>query len=1454
MANDAAAQAGSGVEAKRQHQQPLKPKKQLFRSLALLLIGLIAIILIAMTALWWWAGTEGSLASAIRLVQKHALAPPQQLSAEGVTGSLRAGGQIKRLRWQQESLTVDAEAVSLAWQPLSLLGGALKLERVAAASLLVNDQRPPSPPAARPPDSIRLPIGLTLDKFSLGRFSLIQRTSPDPVEINDLSGRYDYNGQTHQLDVLNAQAFGGRYSGRASLTDTSPLQLNASFFGGLALSVPGGSSTSTLPVTFQATAQGLLTELSINATAQTSAPGTSSATSATAVAGTLPHASLTATVTPWAAQPLPRAEAAFNRFNIGALWPQAPQTLLSGTASVRPLTPPAATGTAPGASALASQSWAVQMQLANGLAGPIDQQRLPLDELQASAQWQNGVVTIQSLKALTAGGELLASGTWAAPVPATGTRSVAPSGTSSTTGTLPPTTTTTTPSSSAGKPPSAGAASNTQATPPPAVPQAWKLQATLKNINPAKLHTQLAPLPIGGETTASSQGESINFSTRLQAVANTPRPARSSPLAQLRLQSASASGSWNPLLAGGTLTLSALRVRTDDAELAGQIEAQIVQPGGKGNLTFTAPGLSIAVQGEVREKTGGGDLDLRLRNAAETVAWAAKLPGLPPDVQSQLRNAAASGNAQLSAQWQGGWTDPVIQARLSAPVLDLQLPTRETQVAVATAASTTSPNSATSTTATAVTPATPFITGTSTGATEQTATVQVSTNNSPIQALRLRDVQADLSGRLSQARLSLRGRAELNERRLRLQMAAELGQVSSPGRVSTLATSSWQGLVRQFEVSVIDPALSPGSWSLGLRQPVTLRWTPPVTRADAPSFETGAGEAVLNAPTAKASSATIAWQPVRWANNQLTTAGKISGLPMAWAELIAGPQLAGSALSGDLVFDGQWDARLTDSISVKASLVRRSGDITVQAETSEGRASRIAAGVRQASVSLVNEGEALALALVWDSERAGSASGELKTRLTRLPASAEAAGGWTWAADAPLDGQLRAQLPRIGVWSVLAPPGWRIQGSVATQVAISGNRAGPLLSGTVQADGLALRSVVDGIEFGNGRLRATLDGTRMRISEFSLQGAAQTGSEGKNTGTGGMLMAQGEAAWLNQQPSVRLDIKLDRLRGSIRTDRQITLSGALQARLEGKLATLNGALKVDQARIVLPEEGTPQLGNDVVVRSSAAGTRAVGKTGPGQANASAKEDGKASPAAKSPDVLVVKVSVELDLGTDFRVQGKGIDTQLRGTLLLAADSLANPRLNGEIRTVGGQYRAYGQRLDVEQGIVRFTGRIENPTLDILAIRPNLTQRVGVQIQGTALLPRVRLYAEPDLPDAEKLSWLVLGRSSASGGGEAALLQQAAAALLGSKAGSGGGLAGRFGLDELSYGDASGGAGGSAVTLGKRFSNNFYAAYERSISGAVGTLFVFYDLSKRFTIRAQAGSQSAVDLIFTVPFD
>ncbi|ABM36173.1 translocation/assembly module TamB domain-containing protein [Polaromonas naphthalenivorans] len=1328
-----------------------KPIRRWLKGAAWATAGVVALAVGATGTLWWWAGTEGSLDTALRWAGKS-----QPLTFESATGSLRAGGHIDQLDWQQDGITVNARDVSLAWQAWSLLQGRLKLDRFTAASVQVTDERAPTPMPTAPPNALGLPLQVALDEFSVGQFEYTGKTA---FTASEIAGSYLYTGLQHQLDLKSVQVANGRYSGRAALTAAGPLTLDASLSG--ALDVAIANNPASVPLAFQATASGPLTELLVKAELQMTTPPAADAKKPVPQ----PQASASARVMPWAAQPLPQADATFRDLDIAALLPDMPQTLLTGSASVRPLeskTP------------AASPAWALQMQLANALPGPWDQKRLPLEQLETQGEWVNGTAMVRSLKAQLGGGELLASGEWTRPPPAD-------------------------------KPDTAV---------PAAPAQAWQLKATLKRINPAKLHTQLAPLPLDGRAEASGQGASARFDASVQAVAGAGKPGnRPAPgthsgqnnfLQQLRLRDAKATGSWNPQQAGGTLALSALRVRTDDAELSGQFEVQPTAKGGQGKLALTAPGLDARFNGELRKTSGNGELNLHGRDAGQALRWLQKLPGMPATVL----NASASGSAELQATWQGGWQDPALQARLDMPSLDWIAAT---------------PKAATQAKVTPATPITPAAASPS--------------------LLKVRELQATLSGRLSQAQLGAQGRVEIDQRRYALQLSADGGRLKPAGNANApLGESAWQGLLKQLSLSVEDPALGSGAWRLATRSPVPLKWTP--ARAGGGAFESGAGEALLTAPpgnasTAAPSQATLSWQPVRWRPGELVTAGKLTGLPIAWIELLAGPQMKGAGLGGSMVFDGQWDAVLGNTLKLNASLARSSGDITVQAEGVQGNPARVAAGVKQARISLETLGDALTLALVWDSERAGTASGQLKTRLFRAPGG-QGVGGWLWPAEAPLSGQVRAQLPRIGVWSLLAPPGWRLRGSLGADIAISGTRAAPSLAGDLQANDLALRSVVDGIEFGNGRLRARLDGTRMRISEFTLQGAG-------DKGTGGSLTAQGEAGWIAGKPQVQLDAKLQQLRASIRTDRQLTVSGDVQASLKGEQTELTGKLVIDQARILLPDEGTPQLGDDVVVRTASGA--ATGQKAPSQTSAQTT-DKAARP---------LKLAVDIDLGRDFRIQGKGIDTRIRGMLALSGNSLSDPRLLGTVRTFGGQYRAYGQRLDVEQGVIRFTGAIDNPALDILAIRPNLTQRVGVQITGTALLPSVRLYAQPELPDAEKLSWLVVGRASASGGAEAALLQQAALALLGSKSGGmSGGLAASLGLDELSFRGASSNADGTttggAVTLGKRFSRNFYAAYERSISGALGTLFVFYDLSRRFTLRAQAGQQSAVDLIFTIPYD
>ena len=92
--------------------------------------------------------------------------------------------------WQQDGLKVDARDVNLAWQPWSLLHGTLKLDRLTAASLEVDDQRTTKAAPATAPTSLHLPLPVAIDTFSVGQLRL---TGPTAFAASGISGRYQFN-------------------------------------------------------------------------------------------------------------------------------------------------------------------------------------------------------------------------------------------------------------------------------------------------------------------------------------------------------------------------------------------------------------------------------------------------------------------------------------------------------------------------------------------------------------------------------------------------------------------------------------------------------------------------------------------------------------------------------------------------------------------------------------------------------------------------------------------------------------------------------------------------------------------------------------------------------------------------------------------------------------------------------------------------------------------------------------------------------------------------------------------------------------------------------------------------------------------------------------------------------------------------------------------------------------
>ena len=701
-------------------------------------------------------------------------------------------------------------------------------------------------------------------------------------------------------------------------------------------------------------------------------------------------------------------------------------------------------------------------------------------------------------------------------------------------------------------------------------------------------------------------------------------------------------------------------------------------------------------------------------------------------------------------------------------------------------------------------------------------------------AWRVRDLQAELNGTPAALTLELHGAADVGTRQFDLRTQAE---------ASRQANGAWQARINSAKLEAQLDA-TPGSstppprWSAQLSQALRINW-----QADALQLSSAQLRLTGPAPgTALINLGELRWARAASGRSSWHSQGQVQGLPLGWLEVVSGNTLANAGLNGDLVFGGPWDVSWGDKLRLRATLARTSGDLRLQAE--DERTATLSAGVTQASLALSADDAAVSAQLRWATSRAGQAQVDVKTQLQPSPS------GWSWPANAPVSGTVRAQLPRVGVWSVLAPPGWRLRGTLDAQLALSGTRSAPQWRGTLNADDLAVRSVVEGIEFRQGTLRASLDGQRLNITRFNLLGA----STASDPSGGGQLSAQGFVQWPPATDAsassalmrlrMTLEVQAQKLRLSSRVDRRLAVSGQLTAQLSEAQLRLRGQLTADQALIILPDDSAPRLGDDVRIRPSRSAPAAATATTTASAGIRI-----------SPDI-----DLTLNLGPDFQLRGRGLSTRLAGSLNLRTSAgHSAPQLSGEIRTIGGSYRAYSQQLQIETGVLRFTGPYDNPSLDVLAIRPNLSQRVGVQITGTALLPRVRLYADTDMTDAEKISWLMLGRAAANGGAEAAVLQQAALALLG---GNGKGisatLAESLGLDELSvHGSTTSTDGtttGAAVTLGKRLSSDFYVAYERSLSGTLGTFYIFYDLSRRFTLRAQTGEHSAVDLIFTLRYD
>jgi len=536
---------------------------------------------------------------------------------------------------------------------------------------------------------------------------------------------------------------------------------------------------------------------------------------------------------------------------------------------------------------------------------------------------------------------------------------------------------------------------------------------------------------------------------------------------------------------------------------------------------------------------------------------------------------------------------------------------------------------------------------------------------------------------------------------------------------------------------------------------------------------------------------------------RLASRGTLANLPLApLLELLK----TAPPFTTDLRMNGDWNLRAGETLDGRLRLRRQSGDVRLTDPS-------MSLGLTALTLDLDAAASQARVRLAADSREAG------RLRLDGQGALVREGSAFALSRTAPLAWSAQFDVPDLRSLRPFIPVGIRADARLDAQLSGSGSLAAPHIDGRIAADAIRFAMPEQGVAITDGTLKLVLADDRVQVQQGELKGSS------------GRIVVSGDAQLRN--PQAGLTLTFEKFAATHRSDRRVIVSGVTRLNLDPKRLQLTGELTADRARLEMPETSRPQLSGDVVV---------VGRPP------------REKPAAQR---FPLALDLTLRLGDDFLFKGAGLDARLGGQLRVFT---ANQVLRGEgtIRVEKGRYAAYAQTLDIERGILRFAGPLDNPGLDVLAVRKTPSVKVGVQVGGTVQRPAVTLYSDPALPDTEKLAWLVLGHGlENSGQQEFVLLQVAAGALLSQTESVNlqAKMAETLGIDSFAVRAGSGGTlTGTVVSVGKRLSARAMLSYEQSLDGLSQVVKVLYQLSPHVRLEAQGGQPSSFDAFYTREYD
>ncbi len=188
--------------------QDAAARKPSHRRGALIALGVVAVIVVAIVAVIGWALSEHGLPFIIDQIVARS---GGRVSVEGPSGSLAGTMRFRRITWHGADATLVADDVVVDWNPGTLLHKHLSIRGLGARHVDLSIKPSPEGKPAAPPTDLSLPLAVDIGRLDVGRLDWHAGPRSGSIEGFELGYSGDANGH-HLRDVALVSEYGALHA------------------------------------------------------------------------------------------------------------------------------------------------------------------------------------------------------------------------------------------------------------------------------------------------------------------------------------------------------------------------------------------------------------------------------------------------------------------------------------------------------------------------------------------------------------------------------------------------------------------------------------------------------------------------------------------------------------------------------------------------------------------------------------------------------------------------------------------------------------------------------------------------------------------------------------------------------------------------------------------------------------------------------------------------------------------------------------------------------------------------------------------------------------------------------------------------------------------------------------------------------------------------------------------